>query len=603
MLLLLAALTVTTQPALLRLGSDVRALVHVECAGEPALSASVGRIEKVRRAGSGWEADYLAPDEPVPQVAILTAVAAGQFGWVALPLWGEGDAVVKTRPRASIKVRIGSEEFGPAVADAQGEALVPVVVPPGVNEAFHGKRAIDLHVPPTRALQLAAAFARARADRETKLPLFVAAVTPQGQPLPGQPAISLSASRGQLSALAEAAPGTWQATLTVPAGAAGEVRVAAELGGFTSEIALQLEPGPAAAVELRAASDRAVAGQAIPPLHALARDAAGNPSAEELQFSATLGAVQAQRAAPGEWTVTLSLPGAFQGARSVEVTARAAAARASATLQLVPAEAAQIALRGAPSLKVRADGRSAVRLPLELRDAYGNPASEVPQIAAGQGVARVEAQGGALYATYLPPRLQESSATQLDLRSGKARTSAPVTLLPRLKPAAVSPTLGLMSNFSGFTEPFFGVEAAVRSEALGPQLGLALELDYTARSHDEDLSALQPLLTGSSRLTLFLAHLSAAWRLEVTEHATAWISGGPSLAALWTRVNLNGGTVQRGSALAPGLQVAIGAERRLRLVVPFVELRAGWITQPGLSEVGGPLRTLSLMGGARLELL
>jgi len=102
-----------------------------------------------------YQADYVPPEEQLPQVAIVTAVAGNDVAWIAIPLWAEGDAVVKTRPRGKISVRIGSEEFGPVIADARGEAVVPVVVPPGVHEAHHGKRVIPLHVPPTRTVHLA----------------------------------------------------------------------------------------------------------------------------------------------------------------------------------------------------------------------------------------------------------------------------------------------------------------------------------------------------------------------------------------------------------------------------------------------------------------
>ena len=36
-------------------------------------------------------------------------------------------------------------------------------------------------------------------------------------------------------------------------------------------------------------------------------------------------------------------------------------------------------------------------------------------------------------------------------------------------------------------------------------------------------------------------------------------------------------------------------------LIPFLEARAGWITSPGLSILSGPLRTVSLFAGVRLE--
>jgi hypothetical protein len=55
--------------------------------------------------------------------------------------------------------------------------------------------------------------------------------------------------------------------------------------------------------------------------------------------------------------------------------------------------------------------------------------------------------------------------------------------------------------------------------------------------------------------------------------------------------------------VAPGLQGALGIERRFRMAVPFVEARAGWVNSPGLPILTGPLRTLTLMLGVRIETL
>jgi len=152
----LIAVAVLVEPSPLHLGKDARAKVRVEAAEAPTLSASAGRIENVRAAGAGsWAADYFPPDDELPQVAILTAVVQGEVAWTAIPLWGQGDAVVKTRPRGSIRVEIAGRTFGPVVADASGQAQVPVEVPPGVREAHHGKRIIPLNVPPSRTVHLA----------------------------------------------------------------------------------------------------------------------------------------------------------------------------------------------------------------------------------------------------------------------------------------------------------------------------------------------------------------------------------------------------------------------------------------------------------------
>ena len=146
LLLAAAALHIEADPARLELGkSSVRAVVHITSQAEPSLSASVGTLVKLRRDGpESWTAEYVPPRETFPQVALLAAVVSGELAWTSLPLWGRGMALVQTRARARISVEIGARTFGPAVADARGQALVPVIVPPGVHEVHHRGRRIDL---------------------------------------------------------------------------------------------------------------------------------------------------------------------------------------------------------------------------------------------------------------------------------------------------------------------------------------------------------------------------------------------------------------------------------------------------------------------------
>ena len=117
-ILFLLALTLSAKPQLLRPDLDAHAVVRIQCddgAPEPLLSVSAGKFEKLRRvAADAFEVDYLPPEEPIPRVAIITAVSGGEASFLAIPLYGEGDALVKTRRHAKITVQIGDQIFGPA---------------------------------------------------------------------------------------------------------------------------------------------------------------------------------------------------------------------------------------------------------------------------------------------------------------------------------------------------------------------------------------------------------------------------------------------------------------------------------------------------------
>jgi len=199
--------------------------------------------------------------------------------------------------------------------------------------------------------------------------------------------------------------------------------------------------------------------------------------------------------------------------------------------------------------------------------------------------------------------LRERSATTLALQAGPAVARARLTLLPDLQSTALSAKVGALSNFSGFSAPLVGVEGSLRTDRFGPELAISLEADYARRGYSEMQRVGASNVLAESSVDLLLVHLSAAWRRRFGDLNTVWISAGPSAAAIWTRVKLADSATRRGFAIAPGLQGALGVERRLRSVVPFVELRAGWITGSGLPILEGPLRTVSVFGGVRLETL
>ena len=606
MIAALLAVALSVEPAHVRLGESARALLRVQAALEPTLSASVGRVEGLRRTEDGiYQADYVPPEEQLPQVAIVTAVAGNDVAWIAIPLWAEGDAVVKTRPRGKISVRIGSEEFGPVIADARGEAVVPVVVPPGMHEAHHGKRVIPLHVPPTRTVHLALGEAGRTADRAQTIAVYVVAVTADGTPRSGA-AIRLWTSRGDLSALRQRAPGLYEARLSLAPGASGSVRVTAALDDarpFVAEASVALSGGVAERIAISA--DRAGIHAEDPRarFHVVARDSLGNVPSDELEFASTAGLLRAARGAPGEWDLTLSLPSSFGGGAAVEVRVRGSKSSASYALPLLAGPLETAAFEH-PEATLIADGTSTMRLRIELRDRYGNAVSGAqPEIVAEVGSARLEERDGALYARYVPPLLRERSATTLALQAGPAVARARLTLLPDLQSTALSAKVGALSNFSGFSAPLVGVEGSLRTDRFGPELAISLEADYARRSYSEMQRVGASNVLAESSVDLLLVHLSAAWRRRFGDLNTVWISAGPSAAAIWTRVKLADSATRRGFAIAPGLQGALGVERRLRSVVPFVELRAGWITGSGLPILEGPLRTVSVFGGVRLETL
>lgn len=598
LLVLAALLQVSAEPSLLRLGADPRATVRVSCTNEPQISASVGRIERLRRVASdAFEADYLPPDDALPEVAIVSAIADGISGWTAIPLWGQGDAQVKTRPHASISVRIGAQTFGPVDADAKGAALVPVTVPPGVQTALHGKRSIDLHVPPARTLHLALGRSEVLADRSEDLEVYAFVVEPNGSARSGAD-VRCSVTRGQITPWSPAGPGLYRARWTLPPSLPGLERVTATLGdGFESVLQARVAAGPARTLELSIDRDHAVAGVGTLRIRAVARDGVGNEATDPVQIASSLGAIHALGAGGAE----LEVPEKLAGNDHLTVTARAGAATSQVSVALAPGQASEASFPGAP-LAVRADGKSRLELRLDLRDRFGNAVVDAQPVAtAEQGSARIASRGGAFLATFVPPLLHERSSALFSVRSGDALARLRIELLPRLRPFALGAKAGALSNVSGITAPLVGLEGAIRWDR--DSLGLEATYAFLARSETVSAAGAAAPVRVRSRTDLAVLWMPVALRLPFDDWTLAWVSAGPSLAALWTRSGLGSTLGPASSALVAGAQAAVGVEHRFHTVTPFAELRFGVLGDPHLAVLHGPLKTVSFALGARLELL
>lgn len=104
------------------------------------VSVNVGRFEAVTREGPGhYRAVYVPPTTRFPQVALVAVWREtgpeAPIDFFRIPLHGVTKLPVSTKPRSNVTVELGDATFGPVEADAKGEAVVPLLVPPGVKEA------------------------------------------------------------------------------------------------------------------------------------------------------------------------------------------------------------------------------------------------------------------------------------------------------------------------------------------------------------------------------------------------------------------------------------------------------------------------------------
>ncbi|GAC1340038.1 MAG: hypothetical protein NVSMB23_09800 [Myxococcales bacterium] len=606
-------ISLSAEPARLLPAPDARAHLSIDvgaAAEAPVLSASVGTIENLRPAGPGrFTADYVPPDQTIPQVALIGAVAGGQAGFLALPLYGLGDAVVKTRPRGRTSVRIGDQRFGPILADARGRAEVPVVVPPGVREAFHGDDPIDLHVPPSLTLHAVISKATAGADFPAEVQVRVFAVEPGGNPREDARVI-LRASRGTTSAAVALGGGIYAATWSVPPGPAGDESLSAALEDaplFEARAVLARPAGAAATVALQADRGSLTAGEIVElTVHAELRDAAGNLARDELHLVTNLGKAEVTALSRGQAVARVRVPDAFEGKTALEIQARCASGPASAKLSvpLLAAAPARAEIDFGPA-KVRADGAARLRLRMRVEDRFGNPVPDAQLAAAaepGTVTAPASEGAGAYAALYTPPLSREGGGALVHVRVGAAEGLARIPLLGSPARAALTPKLGALTNFGRLRSPLAALELGLRFEAFGLPFAAVLEASYFFTAHANDPVAPGLALAASTHASYFALAPGLSVRPEIGDRTQAFFTAAPSLALLRSSQQLDGQPGLALSAATPGVLLAAGVEHRFGRFVPTVEARWSWHRDPRLASLQGPVRGFALLFGSRLEL-
>jgi hypothetical protein len=556
-----AAVHVTADPPQLVLGRDAGAELRIaapEDAEDVAVSANAGRVEDVKRLpAGGWAARWIAPATRVPLVAIVGAVArtprGAVDGWIAIPCSGQADARVRAAPGAEIELAVAGRRFGPRTAGSDGLAVIPIVVPPGVREAHHGFKPIDLKVPETPLLHAALDRAAVHADRTERVRVFAWVVAPHGAARRGD-APALEATRGTVATV-ERRPGEFEATWTLPPGRAGEERVVVRLASSpASRTVLRLDAlaGPPAVVAVSLDRAGVVAGAedgAAVTVRAL--DAGGNPVAAALALEADGAELSdVRQPEPGVLLARLRAPASLHGRTGAVLRASAPSAGISGTrtLPLLPGPPARVRL-DAPPGAVRS-GTTAV-LAASVSDAGGNPVASEPALSVDRGkVVRVEgAAPGVWRVTWAAPPVDAPSRARIAATLGPLRATAEPVLLP--------PRPGMVLSASA------GGASDLRGRFAGARGGAALDLPAVP---DRAL----PL------------GVELAWRLELEAASlgdgpgVAILAGGSAARVLGPKVvmraSATGGALAAGGTVAPAGRLALDAGLERRGIAPFVEV-------------------------------
>ncbi|MCP4198120.1 MAG: outer membrane beta-barrel protein [Proteobacteria bacterium] len=494
-------LIITLETDKLTLGTDKETGVQVTLTGLEGLAdseydlnfeVSTGKIADVKKGKNGITTlRYLAPDTFYPQCAIIVAVARGAFGvatgHVILPLWGVGEALVKTRAGGSVTLTIADTSFGPIRADNRGRARVPFVAPPGEGFGTFGKKKVDLQLPETQRLVAVAGSDRVTAGSAEATFVWVYTISEDGAPLE-KGEIQYRASSGRLVDMGGAQPGVRHFAYHPPELVEeGEATLVFSLAGHsasTNEITATLVPGPPERMVATAKTSGYSAGQNEPVRITVdVFDKYGNRTGADLQAGTSLGQLgEIQEIAVGKYEVPLTLPSFFEGADSVRVLFTT-----SVGSKPLRAEVAFPVMGGVPALVelepqsdiVYLGWENEVKIRANIRDRFGNriPGPQLSAVASeGEVRSTARSSTGEWTLSYAPPAKPQTREVILRVSGGNTSSNVQLELVPQ-KWLFVTPYVGFVTNFSELNSPYavakvdFGLDVLLRGSVVSVAAG------------------------------------------------------------------------------------------------------------------------------------
>jgi hypothetical protein len=606
------ALRVTATPPSLRLADGSRASLRIVARGEPPeLAASVGRIDRVRELQGGvYEADYVPPDGRDPQIAFVTAATGDAFAWVPIPLSGVRDLVIPAPRNAIVRVTVGDEAFGAIPGAGFGEAVVRVVVPPGVRHGTWGRQTIELGVPDPGVLHVSLQRSALDANAKGSLKVRVLAVTERGERRAGA-AVQVVASEGRVSRLVETEPGLHEAEWAVEPGPLRQATLTARMSGRPGAVAtatLDRVPGPARSVRIETDRAALVAGEGDEvAVTARLLDVAGNPTDGTARLFAQLGTGDRAQLLPEavvDWqrsglvyTGRVRVPGRRAGQRELELTVLGPGELAATrTLALLPGPPREV--RVEPEEVLYADGRARA-LRVSVLDREGNPVEvgEPPSVTVERGALGppVLEGPGAFRFEYRAPLAGSGFSESVRARHGGIDGDARIPVRAMRGAVVLAPKAGFTWGTDGFTSPAAGLELGLWMHR---SLGLVLEAGYSRFSRSSSVQGLR-LETESNLVAL---QASLAWRRPLAG-GIVWLGAGGGGIFAGTKVRASGPASLSEDAWSRAAHGSVGWGRPLGFGLPFGELKAAWQGTAGDGLLRGSMTTLTLSVGYRFDVL
>lgn len=602
-------LSFRAEPEHVVVGETPHALIRIEAkkpdgtpldVAPPSLTTSTGTLGPVQRVAAGvWSVQFTPPSEAFPHVALVSATidtaTTTAVGFITVPLWGRGQTTVRTKPGSQVTVFVSGEHFGPVVADAAGDARVPILVAPGPEHAVatsldasgnESTRTIDLGVPGFNRIALIALDDVVSGDGTGRARLLALAVDKKGAPLVDGQQLRSTTSVGVIAAPVAIAPGVFELVFAPGAVPAQQANVAVALDGaaLSKAAAVVRVIGGAPARAEVVVSQRAVSADDNGTVSAVvtAFDQGGTPvPVGAVRLDVDTGRIDRSGGSDLRREVSWVLP----STRALKSTTATLSVRTvagdvigTAALTLLPGAVARLQVRPLPA--VVADGQAGVDVVVEATDAAGNrvvPTGVELTSAHGRMVGvEVDVASGELRALYVPESRDEEGVVDVVARRGALSASAPLRLLPRPRPLLlVGPAIG--SSFSGDVA------------AVGPELSLLVRLPVLdgAVHGGVTLGALQgiPALSSSTFAAsrAFPVLLEGSWRPLLRPQVGLHV--GLLAGLVVSDITVDGvRTISPAAAAA----VVVGVHHRLGPGAIELDARLGWSVpfSPGLVPFG-----------------
>ena len=267
----------SSSPSEITLGLDDFVTVTVEqtsgtSTSQIDISSSVGTVENIVYLGNGkFSARYTPPsNRPYPHVALFTVTDLEDpknTTTFTLDQKGKTNFPVNSLPDSNVILRISDRDFGPIKTDSSGKASIPIVVPPGVNNAKlivinNGNRTeepLDLRIPQNvPRINFFPSLSTIPADGNTEVNILVYVSTTTGKP-DKNAVLIFKAEQGSASAMKNIGNGMYSVTYTPPLmnkKSLDNIRVVlqSETGDISDNLPISLSPTLPEKINLSSAS-------------------------------------------------------------------------------------------------------------------------------------------------------------------------------------------------------------------------------------------------------------------------------------------------------------------------------------------------------------